>query len=269
MGAFFTNVQVAIGQRRPADVRDAIVGTLRASVSGAGLVEDAALADEDAARVIYVGPSDADGWISVYDDATEDQDEDRLRALAEALSRAGDAAVNILCHDSDILDMHLCRDGAEVDHYNNFPNYFDDGADERAPAEGDAALWQPVLVPGTTPETLRAAWEVEDVFAEDTLARIAPLFGWDMDRCSVGVRYLPEAEQDLGGYARLVFREAQAQGDASRGQASLVMSGPPRLIPTGGQQAITFAVGAPLAAAVASSGGRPSTTGSSSRAPPG
>src|SRR4051812_20010499 len=94
VGGFFTNVQVHTGDRSPAEVREEIVGALRRWIASEGFVEDSGLADDDADRVILVAPAGPEPWIAVYDAATEDQDTDKLRALAELLSQHARAAVS-------------------------------------------------------------------------------------------------------------------------------------------------------------------------------
>jgi hypothetical protein len=241
VGSFFTNVQVHTGERAAAEAREMIVEALRQWVAGAGLIEDASLADEDAERVIMIGPAGPESWIAVYDSATEDQDTEKLHALAEMFSRVGAAAVSVLVHDSDILEMCLCRDGAQIDLYNSFPNYFDEDAEGRAPASGEATRWGVALASGATPEALRVAWETQDLFAEDTLTRVAPLLGWDSARYAVGYRYLPEIVSGLSAFTRLAFRTS-----TPKRRLSVVAEGPPRLVQAGGQGSLSVPVGSPF-----------------------
>src|SRR5690348_10112384 len=103
MGSFFTNVQVFAGDRPVEDVREAVIAALRQRAAEAGLEEDETIEDdEDAERVVMIGPAGPERWIAVYDQLTEDQDPDSLRELGEALSQVGAAAVTVLVHDSDI-----------------------------------------------------------------------------------------------------------------------------------------------------------------------
>jgi hypothetical protein len=254
VGSFFTNVQVHTGDRAPADVREAVIMTLRASAVADGFVEDATLSAEDADRVIYIGPVTAGPWISVYDEATEDQDDVSRRSLAARLSQVVGAAVSVLVHDSDVLELRLWQRGTEVDVYNSAPDYFEladqisTGKEplalpldyERTPPIGTAALWAPVLASDATPEALLAAWTIHDLFAEDTLARLAPLFNWDLTGCQVGYDYLPGSDLDLGTFARLAFRSMAHSRD------SLLAEGPPRLVQGGGQTSLYVPVGTPF-----------------------
>lgn len=226
MGSFFTNVQVHTGGRPAGEVHQAIVATLRAQAAAAGLEEDDALDDEVAERAIYLAPVGPQPWIAVYDSATEDQDTEILSDLGRQLSRVGSAAVTVLVHDSDVLEMRLFRGGQQEDRYNSYPDYFEEDPDaERQPVVGDAERWRPVLAPGATPDVLRAAWGTPTVFAEEIPRTLAPLLGWDPNRCGTGFRYLSEVADDVTGFTRLAFRPSAA---TVQGRPALWADGPPR-----------------------------------------
>ena len=226
MGSFFTNVQVSTGGRTIDEIHAAIVAALRQRARETGLEEDETLSDEEAERTIMVAPPGPEPWITVYDEITEDQDPDTRRDLGEALSRVGGAAITVLVHDSDILEMRLCQNGAQVDVYNSYPNYFvQDPNKTREPPVGNAALWGTVLAPGATPEALRAAWEVRETFAEWALPRIAVLLGWNREWCAEGFRYLADVADDLTGFTRLAFRPS---AETAHGRPPLFADGPPR-----------------------------------------
>jgi hypothetical protein len=141
MGSFFTNVQVFAGQRPVADVRAAIIAAIRQQAIAAGLEEDETIVDdEDAERVVTIGPAGSGSWIAVYDERTEDQDAESLRELGEALSQVGAAAVTVLVHDSDILQMQLYQQGAQVDAYHSYPNDYRDDPDE---PRAIRLIWKP------------------------------------------------------------------------------------------------------------------------------
>lgn len=251
MGAFYTNIQVHTAGRPAVEIHASIAAALRARLLADGLEEDPSLADEDAERVILLAPPGPEPWIGVYDSAIDDQDTDLLRALGETLSQVSSPAVTVLVHDSDILELRLCQAGSQVDVYNSFPDYFEDEpGEERTGPTGDPARWASLLVDGATPDTLRAAWETQDVFADDTLARLADLFEWSAERCATSCRYLLEDGDDLSQYTRLAFRPAsQPSRGGPGGPASpipLFADGPPRLVQAGGRQIVELAVGSQL-----------------------
>jgi hypothetical protein len=242
MGSYLTNVQIFASESPVEDVRAAIIAALRSRAADVGLVEDATLADDHAEQVIMIGPAGPEPWIAVYDKLTEDQDPESLSELGSALSRVSAAARTVLVHDSDILQLGLYQDGAELDRYDSHPNYWrEDPAEPRAPATGHAARWSSILAPGVGPATLRAGWEQHDLFADDTLRRVAGLFGWHEARCGLGFRRLAEVADDLDEHTRLAFRPS-AEVEAAR--PPIFAEGPPRFKQGGGQVQMSVVAGA-------------------------
>jgi hypothetical protein len=73
------------------------------------------------------------GWITLYDETSESQDQDELHRVAGALSAALHTVVlAFLVHDSDILRYLLYNDGLLVDEFDSQPDYF---------SEVDDATW--------------------------------------------------------------------------------------------------------------------------------
>src|SRR5215831_630598 len=92
----------------------------------------------------YVSPP-TNGWVTVYIEVTEDQDEKKLRAVAEGLSRTLKAdVIAFLVHDSSIALYWLYRCGNLADQFNSRPDYFDDAVDaqtrERVRGKSDVLL---------------------------------------------------------------------------------------------------------------------------------
>jgi len=80
-----------------------------------------------------------EGYVVVYDEASEHQDVDEIRVLTATLSAAvGAPVLGALNHDDDVLLLFLADGGAVVDDYNSSPGYFED-EDARPPEGGDAA----------------------------------------------------------------------------------------------------------------------------------
>src|SRR5262249_15825690 len=106
MGSFLTNIQVFTGDGGATPEREALIAAIHRFAAGTGFP---ALREGEAPdRTIIVGPAGAAPWIAVYDEATEDQDMRKLEALAGDLSAAlGTAAVTVLIHDSDALELRL------------------------------------------------------------------------------------------------------------------------------------------------------------------
>jgi hypothetical protein len=201
MGSYFTNVQVH-ARRLDAMARDGVSGVLRSLLSDEGFVP---AGGGTADRTILVDAGN--DWISVYDEATEEQDQKVLDRLALGLSKLLDTeTVAVLVHDSDVLELRLFRSGEAVDRFNSNPSYLGKAsAAERKAARGNADLWAPVLSATVDAARLRAAWKTGTAFAEETLARVAELVGMDRARASTGFN---QAEHADPRYSRLAFRRA-------------------------------------------------------------
>ncbi len=145
----------------------------------------------------YVSPA-KNGWVTVYEETSDDQDDAVLRKLAMGLSRSLKTAVfAFLVHDSDVLMYFLYRNGQIEDEYNSAPDYFGDGgdADDEGRYRGDVDALLPYCLPGTTraqlDEILHPADEAP-VFAESALGELAKLLGIDESRVTLGFRYFEE-----------------------------------------------------------------------------
>lgn len=212
MGSFFTNVQVYSANHDGEASRIKVTEAVRRIILRDSFVETSNDEDEPPDRVVLVGPSGPEPWIAVYDEATENQDSQRLKRLATQLSaEVNNFALGVLVHDSDILLLHLAQSGQHVDTFDSAPDYFRSRPTGRRRAYvGQPERWRAVLRPDASPEQLRAAWVAEDTFADDKLARISPLLGLDPDRASTGYEYLSRGDLDLAGFTRLTFRSQGA-----------------------------------------------------------
>jgi len=102
-----------------------------------------------------------DGCVVAFDEASDDQDQERIVELATRLSRElGCPVLAILNHDDDILWYQLCEGGKQTDQYDSSPGYFDPSAEPSAPAGGDA-------------QRLCAAFNASDVAAVERVLRNA------------------------------------------------------------------------------------------------
>jgi len=196
VGASFVNVQARVRDR---DAASKLVEAIRETARSTGYVETEGDACD---REVLVGPL-RDGWITVYDELAEMQDEEVIDALAQALSEAtGDVAVGVLLHDSDVLMLRRFDAGRRIDVYNSAPDYFDPCADGSAEPEGSPERWADLLQQGTAGE-LQRAWSGTPLFAESILGELAPRFGWS-DLAMTGYRYA--GEDVTAGFRRLRFR---------------------------------------------------------------
>ncbi len=233
MGEFITNVQIAAGGRPRAEVRDAVLASVRRFVESQGFVE--AAPGEAPDRSVAVGPAGDEPWIAVYDEGTEDQDTRKLDALATAITRdLGASAVSILVHDSDALQVTLFARGEVVDRRSGKPR-------KAARKKGDPAVvegWTGLLRPGAEAASLMAALDGESIELGHPLPRIADALGLDIARCAVGYRYLTESEPV--GLTRLGFKLLRRPAHETKAE------GGPVLVPSAWQPSVTLSIGEPL-----------------------
>ena len=245
MGAFFTNVQVFLGDRDPEEARPALAEAVRAEATGAGFVEVDAGSEAD--RTVIIGPARG-RFVTVYDEATEDQDLARLEALAMHLSRAlATTAVGVLVHDSDVLELRLARLGERAAAWSSWPDYFGDqppGPKKRTAPAGDPAPFHELLAPGRTAEELAAALGSKPLFAEATLAAVAEILGMDPAASALGHRYLTQVPGGAEGGLELRFRATE------RPAYELEAEGPPAFTLGGHSPRQELSEGDPLCVAV-------------------
>jgi hypothetical protein len=109
-------------------------------------------------RRALVAPSH-NNCVVAFDDASDDQDQERMATLAARLS--GELACPVLVvlnHDDDILWYRLYLSGQLADEYDSSPGYFDPSAAPSNPAGGDA-------------KQLCAAFGASDVAAVERILR--------------------------------------------------------------------------------------------------
>lgn len=240
MGAFFTNVQVHVGGATPAEVRGKTEAAIRQCVLAGPFVEVTS-GDEPPDRTVILGPQDPGAWAAVYDELTETQDLETLTELAKVLSKTtGGAAVGVLVHDSDVLELRLCRAGMTTDAFSSDPDYFEKvGRKRRRELSGQPDRWADLLVPGATAEDLRGAWHGQDLSAEDVLTRTAALLGIAPERCLVGFNGV-STEPLPDTFVRLCFRSTEARLKLVEAE------GAPRLVMFSGGGRIRCSVGDPI-----------------------
>ncbi len=97
-----------------------------------------AVAEALAGRKAIVSP-ESGGCVVAYDEASDDQDQEVIAALAADLSGSLRCPVlAVLDHDDDILWYRLYESGELTDEYDSSPGYFDPSAEPAPPAGGDA-----------------------------------------------------------------------------------------------------------------------------------
>lgn len=136
-------------------------------------------------------------FTTVYDADCDLQDEKKLRALAEDLSRElGCAALAVLNHDDDILMYMLYENGALLDEYNSTPGYFSGNEEDSGPRGGNAAeLCRAMGAAENAQEVeriLRRSGLEDDefLFAVDRHEALARALGLPEFSIGVGYRYI-------------------------------------------------------------------------------
>jgi hypothetical protein len=180
MGAFFTNCQVR--RTSPSAVANALAKLIRSRA--------------------YISP-EKNGWVTVYAEATEEQDQAVLCRIAAGLSKVLKTDVfGFLVHDSDIAAYWLYRCGALADEFNSAPDYFGETVDDatRARVRGSPDALLPLCVAGTTRAQIEAVIHPSDGFqlmAEQILADLAELLGIDESRIALGFNYFAEEGEEM------------------------------------------------------------------------
>lgn len=179
MGAFFTNYQVR--GKSAAEVCKAL----------APLIENLA----------YVSPEKG-GWVTVYDFASDSQDQQILRRIAAELSKALNAAVlAFLVHDSDIAAYWLYQNGVLEDEFNSAPDYFEEvGEKAKSRVCGNVEKLLPLCVTGTSRAQVEEVVHPSDgfpTFAEQIFEDLSKLFGIDEARIALGFRYFEQEGEEL------------------------------------------------------------------------
>ena len=173
MGAFFTNYQVR------SDSAEKVMDVVARSVKTRA----------------YISPP-KDGWVTVYDETSDDQDERELQRLAKVISKELSTTVfAFLDHDSDILIYYLYERGEIADEYNSNPDYFEPANEKtRKRCRGNPQAILKHCVSGTRLEDVDKILHRPDEygFAEEILVDLAPLLGMDQARLHLGFKYFKE-----------------------------------------------------------------------------
>jgi len=150
----------------------------------------------------YVSPA-KNGWVTAYDEASDDQDEEAITHVAKELSKTLDTAVLVcLVHDSDIAAYWLYQSGALTDEFNSAPDYFGNEVDDktRARLSGNSDALLPLCVAGTTLEQIESVIHPPDDFsimAEALLVDLAKLLGIDDARIGLGFTYFDNEGEEI------------------------------------------------------------------------
>lgn len=151
-------------------------------------------------RVAIVTPAQ-DGNVVVFDEASDDQDQEVIVALGTSLSQELQCAVlAVLNHDDDVLWYRLFEKGKLADHYDSDPGYFDDSVEDDTPAGGDARRLCAAFgaKPVTKVEAILRKSDLDDDGYDSAADRHTGLVeAIGLPGCTVGGSYSTVAEGDL------------------------------------------------------------------------
>ena len=139
----------------------------------------------------YVSP-EKNGWVTIYDESSDDQNEAVIIHIATELSKSLVTTVlACLVHDSDIAAYWLYQSGALTDEFNSAPDYFGEEVDDktRTRLRGNTDALLPLCVASTTREDIEAVIHPPDDFpmmVEDVFVDLAKLLGIDDARIGLG-----------------------------------------------------------------------------------
>ena len=176
MSRLFTNINVRTGDQKA--VASAVVRLPRRMAS-------------------LVAPAE-NGWVTVFDEASDAPDEDRLSGYTVMLSdRMKTRAVGFLVYESDVLIVTIAENGKLLDHYSSWPDYFDE---TMPPEEIESLAGKPEAVarlnPSIPPAQVRAVLDEEHDFAEEKLADLVRLIGLPPIAAQWGYNDLVETEEE-------------------------------------------------------------------------
>ncbi|AFY51199.1 ankyrin repeat-containing protein [Nostoc sp. PCC 7524] len=195
-------------------------------------------------------------WVTVYDESSETQDEQKLHQLACQISTDLATAVFVfLVHDSDVLKYILYSHGQRLDEYNSFPDYFGiSDLTRKEQLKGQPEVLLSYCQPGTSIEAIAHILQSRYTFAEDRLADLAQLLGIDEARVCLGFTDFSEQaelrnEFQLVSHQELALPEIQPEqffwsaktGDLIQLQTLLGAGCDPNLLDELGLSAITYA----------------------------
>jgi hypothetical protein len=145
-----------------------------------------------------VSPAE-NGWVTVFDQASDAPDEDRLSGYTTMLSGTlHTRAVGVLVYESDVLLITLAEDGKLLDHYSSWPDYFDEtmGLKEYEALAGKPDVLARFARPPVSPAQVEAVLDEEHDFAEEKLAALAALLGLPEKTAHWGYNDIVEAVQE-------------------------------------------------------------------------
>lgn len=157
------------------------------------------------------------GWVSVYDERSESQDDREIERVAKELSSQLSTEIfAFLVHDSDIFMYVLYRKGKLVDRFNSRPDYFAPITPaEREKWRGHFEKLLSVASANVTSKQIQQTLGQKRVFEDELAAEFGQLMGINPDRMRTGFKYLQQEGHDF----QLVHGMRFSKGDADLAEA--------------------------------------------------
>lgn len=157
------------------------------------------------------------GWITVYDEASEPQDIKELGRLAKGLSSKLKSAVfSFMVHDSDIFVYLLYENGKLIDQFDSNPDYFGPVTNaHRKKWIGHSEKLLKYALRGTTAETIKKLLAKPQLVEDERAVEFAQLFGIDQHRSRLGFKYAKEESSDY----EIIYGRKHSARDAELAEA--------------------------------------------------
>jgi hypothetical protein len=157
-------------------------------------------------------------WIAVFDEASDQPDEDRLSGYTVMLSaKLNTVAAGFMVYESDVLLYTLAENGRLLDQYSSWPDYFDESLPD---SEMEALSGDPrclARLAHVSPSQINHILEGEHDFAEEKLADLVRLLGLPTSISHWGYNDLlnADAEQPEGREAFVEITQAFPLSEAA------------------------------------------------------
>lgn len=155
-----------------------------------------------ASRSAFVSPV-YQGYVCVFDEVCDSQDDREISALSSALSkRLKCPAIAVLNHDDDIFWYQVYDNGVLVDSYDSCPGYFagaisgGPGGSKRPVGGNPAKLCQLFVTPEDRQEEIRAILSGPATFAVERHMALFETLGLPTFSVGAGYNYIEEGDCD-------------------------------------------------------------------------
>ncbi len=129
------------------------------------------------------------GWLSVYNEAENENSEEVYDLGSELSSKLSCGAIVFEVYDSDICMYRLYKNGELIDSYNSKPDYFEPvSEDEKEKLKGNPELLLPLCPPETKVEDIKETLEKQFTYEEDRVRELAKILG--IKNADWGCKYL-------------------------------------------------------------------------------